>query len=149
MASCRRPRCSLSPVRYTARMTLRALQVWFALLVAAFLNGTFREVVLAPRFGVLRSNQFSVVLLCILILVIAFASIRWIAPATIRDAATIGGLWLVLTLIFEFGFGRLRGTPWSVLLHDYNLLAGRLWIFVLVVTLAAPYVAMRARHVAG
>jgi hypothetical protein len=51
----------------------------------------------------------------------------------------IGVMWLAMTLTFEFVAGHfLFRTEWSTLLADYNLLAGRLWILVLVATTIAP-----------
>ncbi len=50
-----------------------------------------------------------------------------------------------MTVIFEFGFGHyIMGHSWSKLLHDYNLLAGRLWLVVLLAILTGPYLAMVA-----
>jgi hypothetical protein len=54
-------------------------------------------------------------------------------------------VWLVLTVAFEFGFGRARGCSWELLLHDYNLFAGRLWLLVLLMVLCAPYLALKLR----
>ena len=52
--------------------------------------------------------------------------------------------WIVLTVIFEFALGRyVVGDPWGTLLHDYDLLDGRVWgLFVLWVGIA-PYVFYR------
>ncbi|MFM7792818.1 MAG: hypothetical protein ACKO90_33610, partial [Microcystis panniformis] len=51
----------------------------------------------------------------------------------------IGLIWLVLTVGFEFLFGHfIAGHSWSRLGQDYNLLAGRVWIFVLLVITFAP-----------
>ncbi|MEW6447103.1 MAG: hypothetical protein AB1426_03305, partial [Bacillota bacterium] len=56
----------------------------------------------------------------------------------------IGLIWLVLTVAFEFGFGHfVMGHSWSRLLHDYNLLKGRLWVLVLLWVAIAPYVFYR------
>jgi hypothetical protein len=50
-------------------------------------------------------------------------------------------------MAFEFGFGRLvMGHPWSRLLRDYNVFAGRLWGLVLLVVLLMPLVAGWARR---
>jgi hypothetical protein len=39
----------------------------------------------------------------------------------------------------RFGFGHyVEGASWSALLADYNLLDGRLWVFVLIWTLVGP-----------
>jgi hypothetical protein len=46
---------------------------------------------------------------------------------------------VALTVLFEFIFGRLvMKHPWSKLLADYNLLAGRLWLLVLLWLVIAP-----------
>lgn len=56
------------------------------------------------------------------------------------DLFSMGAIWLVLTLAFEFGFGRLVAKrSWQVLLEDYNILKGRIWILVLATTLLGPY----------
>lgn len=61
-----------------------------------------------------------------------------------RQAWLIGGMWSLLTLAFEFGFGHfVFGEPWEKLFHEYNLLAGRVWVFIPVWTLVAPYILFR------
>jgi hypothetical protein len=61
---------------------------------------------------------------------------------------SVGGLWLALTLTFEFGLGHfIAHKPWHELLADYNIVAGRVWILVLVTTLGAPLLTSRARMV--
>ena len=118
-------------------MIWRALLTWLALLVGAFLNGTFRELVLVPRIGPRAAHVVSCLTLSGIILAVAYALIPWIAPGGASQAVWIGGAWLCLTLAFELGFGRMRGKPWSELLADYDLSAGRLWVLVLVVTALA------------
>jgi hypothetical protein len=55
--------------------------------------------------------------------------------------------WLVLTVIFEFLFGHfVMGHPWSSLFHDYNLLAGRVWVLVLIWIAAAPSIFYRIQR---
>ena len=63
------------------------------------------------------------------------------------DAWTIGVMWLAMTLAFEFLAGHyFFRTPWATLLADYNLLAGRLWILVLVATVTALPIAYVVGH---
>ena len=51
-----------------------------------------------------------------------------------------------MTILFEFLFGHfIAGHPWSHLFHDYNLLAGRLWVLVLLWTAITPYLFYRMR----
>jgi hypothetical protein len=125
-------------------MALRALIIWFALLLVAVANGGFREAVLIPRFGQHTGHIVSTVMLCAGIFIVTYVAVGWIHPGSRGDAIAIGLAWLALTLAFEFGFGRARGKPWSELLADYDVLKGRIWVLVLVTTAVAPYLAVRA-----
>jgi len=63
-----------------------------------------------------------------------------------RQALVVGLLWLLLTVAFEFIFGHYTAhQPWSKLLQDYNILAGRLWTIVLVAVACLPYTIYRIR----
>jgi hypothetical protein len=123
-------------------MLARAVAVWFGIMLLAILNGAARDMLLVPRLGDLVARGVSCVTLAGTIHLVAWFSLRWIAPPSIGDAWTIGVMWLAMTLAFEFLAGHyLFRTPWPTLLADYNLLAGRLWILVLAATLVAPAVA--------
>jgi len=127
-------------------MFLRAVVIWFAILVLASLNGALRELVLAPRIGDLIARAISPVMLCALIVLVTWLAIRWIGPGSPREALAIGALWVGLTLLFEFGEGHyLSHKPWPELLAEYNVLRGRLWVLVPVVAFFAPLWAGRAR----
>ncbi len=126
-------------------MLLRALLVWGLLLLAAIANGGAREALLTPRLGSHAAHAVSSVTLAAAILVIATLAIGWIGATTSRQAWAIGAGWLLLTVTFEFGFGRARGMPWATLLADYNLLRGRIWLLVLAATSTAPWLAGRVR----
>jgi hypothetical protein len=76
----------------------------------------------------------------------AWLSIRRIGPTDSREGWSVGGLWLGLTLAFEFLVGHfVFRKPWAELLADYNLPAGRIWPLVLLVTFASPEVCRRLR----
>ena len=123
-------------------MLLRAFAVWWILLVAAVANGAFREAWIVPRLGNLAGHVVSTLLLCALIVAIAWFTIDWVSPDRTAAALAIGALWLALTVAFEFGAGHyLFGAPWEALLADYDASRGRVWPLVLVATLLAPLVA--------
>jgi hypothetical protein len=127
-------------------MILRTLAIWIGLLVLAILNGGFREAVLVPRLGRGVGHAVSTVMLSALILGAGWISTPWIGPRSVQEAWTIGLIWVSLTLAFEFLAGHfVFGKPWVELFADYNLLAGRIWIMVLVVTLMTPIVAFTRR----
>ena len=127
-------------------MILRTLLIWFGLLVLAILNGGFREAFLLPRYGRPVAQAVSTIMLSVLIFGAGWVALPWIAPRTQQDAWTIGVIWVLLTLAFEFLAGHfLFGKPWQELRADYDILAGRIWVLVLVVTLMTPILAFTRR----
>ena len=126
----------------------RAGAVWFVIMLLAILNGAIRDILLVPRVGDAIARAISCVTLASAILLIAWLTLQWIDPASLNDAWTIGAMWLAMTLAFEFLAGHyLFRTPWLTLLADYNLLAGRLWILVLLATVTAPAIAYAVGHI--
>ncbi|HEY8197674.1 MAG TPA: hypothetical protein VIG04_11875 [Gemmatimonadales bacterium] len=120
-------------------MIWRALVVWFAVLALASLNGAMRETWLIPRLGDPVGRALSTVILCALVYLTTWLTIGWIHPTRAGEALGIGGLWLVLTLAFEFLAGHYAmGKDWAVLLEDYDLSRGRIWVAVLVVVFLTP-----------
>jgi hypothetical protein len=127
-------------------LIVRALLTWLLLCVVAVANGTVRQFLLVPRVGAYTGHVISTLSLSLLILFIAWLSIRWIAPATSRQAWAVGALWLGATIAFEFLAGHyLFGNPWSKLLADYDVRQGRVWLLVLAATAVAPRWAAGAR----
>jgi uncharacterized membrane protein len=127
-------------------MFLRAFGVWCGFVLVAVINGAVRESVLTPRLGAVRGGQLSAMLLALIILLVTYFSIRWIAPRDSRDAWLVGFCWLLLVLLFEFGFGRAQGMSWSAMLEEYKFWTGKLWVLVLLATTTAPFLTGRLRH---
>jgi hypothetical protein len=123
-------------------MAARAVVTWFGLLVLAFANAALREGWLVPRLGEGPSHAISSVTLAIAILLAGWYATGWVGPESSQQAWGVGGTWLSLTLAFEFLAGHyLFGRPWTILLADYDVFAGRLWVVVLITTVATPVVA--------
>ncbi len=118
---------------------MRLLVFWCLLLFLAIGNGAFREGVLISRLGSSLAHVVSTGLLCGLILLAVSLLFPWLGIRTWGEAITAGALWLALTLAFEFLAGHyLFKKTWQELLADYDLAAGRIWVFVLITTFAAP-----------
>jgi len=118
---------------------LNYLLAWFPMLLLAIFNGIIREAVYKKAVGDLTAHQISTFTLMILFAVYIRYFLVKFPPASATEAISIGVLWVVLTLLFEFGFGRYRGNSWATLLGEYNLFQGRLWILIPVWVLVAPY----------
>ena len=113
----------------------------------AILNGIFRESVLAKTLSELRAHQIS----CLTGVLLFFGytwllSIKWPLQST-GQAVSVGLVWLILTVLFEFSFGHyLAHHSWERLLQDYSILAGRLWVFVLVAVTFLPLIVFKIRY---
>jgi hypothetical protein len=120
-------------------MYRRAFMVWLAILVLASVNGAVRDFGLTPVLGNTIARALSTILLCALVLLVTWSAIGWIGPTDGRQALSVGVMWLLLTLAFEFLGGHYAfRKPWAALLADYDVTQGRIWILALIVTLFAP-----------
>ena len=119
---------------------------WTGLLILAVLNGAIREKAYGRFVPELSAHQLSTG-----IGIILFGAYLWILTGVFPiessgQAFVIGSLWLFMTVLFEFGFGRyLMGHFWNRLFHGYNLPKGRVWLLLLIWTAIAPYVFYRIR----
>ena len=127
-------------------MFAKALVLWVGILLVAILNGWLRENVLFAALGSVAGQVASGVILCVCILAIAWAAIPWFGPLSSAQYLYVGLFWLVLTVAFEFLFGRLfLDRSWAELLDAYRFKGGNIWPIVLVCTLVAPWLAARLR----
>jgi hypothetical protein len=125
---------------------LKALVLWIAILVLAILNGTLREKALIPAMGTFGGLIASGVILSVCIALIAFLAAPWYSPLSSLQYWLIGLFWLLLTLLFEFSFGRfVQHKDWAQLLQAYTFEGGNMWPVVLAVTLLSPWLAARLR----
>jgi hypothetical protein len=129
------------------RMSLRrALAVWLLIVVLESVSGTLRELVLAPAVGDLRARQVGVAVGSLLVLAVAWSTVRWIGCRTLAGQLGVGGLWVVLTVAFEVGLGLALGRSVERLLADYDPTQGGFLGLGLLVMLLAPLLAARLRE---
>jgi hypothetical protein len=122
------------------RIYLLALAVWLWLFVLAFSLGAVRELLVAPAIGEQAAHVVGTLAFVAGLLGLTAVFVRRIRP---RCSPTglwlVGLLWLALTVAFEFLFFHfLAGKPWEVLLADYNVLRGRIWVLVPLAELVGP-----------
>ncbi len=120
-------------------MKLKYFTGWLPLVVIAFVNGTIRQVGFQKSLGDLHAHQLSTAIGITLFGIYIFWIIRRWKLESQSEAIKIGMFWMILTIAFEFALGRfILGREWSVLLNDYNLLEGRVWILVLLWVAISP-----------
>lgn len=127
---------------------LKALVLWFGILALAVLNGTLRETVLVPALGSFIALVVSGAILAICIFVVAWLAVPWWGPLTARQWWWVGAFWFLLTVVFEFSFGRFaQHKTWADLLEAYTFTGGNIWPLVLVAILVSPRLAAEVRGV--
>ena len=128
------------------KVATKALVVWVAILALAVANGTFREAVLTPKLGTTPALILSGLLLSLLTLAATYLLLPWLGIRRPGQLLLIGLFWLALTVVFEFSFGLLRGEALTALLEAYRFKDGNIWLVVLAVTTAAPWLAAKLRN---
>ena len=125
---------------------LKYVIAWVPMVFIAILNGTLRQSLYGRRMSELRAHQLST-LTGVLLFAIYIGVLTGIwMPASAGQALIIGFIWLGLTVAFEFLFGHyVARHKWKSLLQDYNILAGRVWIALLIWVALAPYLFYRLR----
>lgn len=114
-------------------MILRYLAAWLLLAAVGIVNGMLRNSTYGRHIPDLAAHQVST-----LTGILATGAVVWLLSRrwpfeSAMQAWTIGIVWLLMTVAFEFGFGRfVVGHSWARLFADYNLLAGRVWVLFLI-----------------
>lgn len=128
-------------------LIVRACAIWALIALAETLHGIGRSLFLTPVVGDHVARQLGVFSGSLMILIIAWFSVRWIGATTRPQLLAVGLLWLLLMLGFELGLGRLMGFSWERLVSDYDPSRGGFMLVGMGVLFFAPWLAARARRV--
>jgi hypothetical protein len=130
---------------WTNRTFRRWIVAWVGAPVLAIVNGAARELAYKDHVGESTADQISVApLIGLLALYFWILQRRWPLAST-RDALSVGAVWVVLSVLFEFGFGHyVEGDSWADLFGNYDVTEGNIWILILVWIAAGP--ATVSRH---
>jgi hypothetical protein len=125
---------------------LTYILLWFPMLLIAIGNGALRDLGYKQRLGEKAAHQVSTATL----LIFFALYIRWVIhqfpPSGSGQAWFIGLVWLLMTLVLETAMGRMQGKSWRLLLADYNITQGRIWILIPVWVTVAPVVFYTWNH---
>ncbi len=122
-------------------MITKYLLAWLILAIVSIANGILRQITYGNTISDLAAHQISTVTGILAIgAVVWWLSRLWVLESS-SQAWTIGIVWLILTIGFEFGFGHfVAGNSWEKLLADYNILNGRIWTLFLFWVAVMPFV---------
>ena len=122
----------------------KLLLTWFIMLVVSVINGSLRDFTYGKHVGELTAHQLSTVSSVLLLGAVMWGFVRLYPPVSGREALLIGLLWMAMTVAFEFLFFHyVGGHSWEVLLANYNVLKGRVWVVVLIWVAVAPWLFYR------
>jgi len=121
-------------------MVLKYTLLWLGLPILGIINGVIRNLFYKDVLGELLAHQVSTVSLLVLLSIYTWLfSFLWRLHSS-TQALIIGLIWVSLTIAFEFLFGHfVTGHSWATLLHDYNILEGRIWLLIPIWTALAPF----------
>ena len=124
--------------------TRNGLAAWFVMLLVSIANGAVRDFTYGKLMGELAAHQLSTLCSVVLLGIVIRRFVSRHPPSSARHAFRIGLAWVALTVAFEFVFFHfVGGHAWSALLANYNVFAGRVWVFVLLWIGVAPWVFLR------
>jgi hypothetical protein len=109
------------------------------MVLLAIFNGALRDYTYGKAMSELHAHQLSsVTLILTFVAYVWILSSRWPLQSS-HQAITVGLIWLVLTMFFEFGMGRfLMHQSWKQMFQAYNIFAGNLWPLVLLAVATLP-----------
>ena len=120
------------------------LLAWLPMVFLAILNGVVRESTYGHHIPELQAHQLSTLTGALIFGLYIWVVSRVWPFGSAKRAIIVGAIWVIATVVFEFVFGRLiMAHPWSRLLIDYNLGAGRVWLLFLLWLGAAPLLFFR------
>lgn len=129
-------------------MIKKSVLIWLAIIPLAIMNGAFREEVLTPLLGKDRSMPLSGILLCLLILLVAYIFIPRLGKGSVKQYILMGMTWLVMTVGFEFALGYFfMDKSIEDLISAYNISTGNLWLVVVLFTAIVPWLSARLRKI--
>jgi len=134
------------PASFTTDRARRWKIAWLGGALIGVGNGVLREGTYGKRMSEHRAHQLSV-LTAIAFFATYFWRLqrRWPLPDA-HEALRVGRIWLALTVLFEFSFGRLVAKQsWKDLFADYNFVRGRMWPLVLLWLWRGPAIVQRVQ----
>jgi hypothetical protein len=130
-------------------MLPKALAIWLVIVAVEAVHGVLRTLYLVRLLGDLPARQVGVAVGSLLILLVAWLTVRWIGARSVRQWRSVGALWVTLMIVAELVLGRFAfGYPWSRIAEDFDPTQGGLLGFGMLVLYFAPSWMARLRGLA-
>lgn len=119
-------------MKLNRRLLAVAVRVWATeILVSGFNYFVLMMLVWEPLWGERTAHQIGMSTRIVYIFVFAWLLLRYADGYETRDLWHVGALWLVLTLIFEWGGSAMINRPVRETIEGWNIAKGYMWPYVL------------------
>ncbi|MDJ0901924.1 MAG: hypothetical protein QNJ55_24300 [Xenococcus sp. MO_188.B8] len=110
-----------------------AFGMWLGMAVFAIANGYIGETYVTPRRGSYGAHVYKTFSFIPIIFLFAWLyTLQARGETWLSSALLVSCFWIGLTILFEFVFGHyVLGNSWEVLIADYRIWQGRLWLLIL------------------
>lgn len=113
--------------------------LWLPMIAVAFVNATIRELIFTKHFSKFRSQQISTLTLIIFCTIYVWFVYPYLHFQNKHQPFITGGIWVVLTVLFEFALGKITKHSWNEMLQQYNIGKGNIWPLFLLWLFLLPY----------
>ncbi len=127
-------------------MKLSILIYWLPMVLIAFGNAALRQGILVRYVDDHRAHQWSTVTLMLFSFLYTLAVFHRMGITTAGQAWVTGVIWVILTILFEFGLGLLTGKTMNELTEQYHIERGHLWGLFLIWLLLLPWLVMNIKR---
>ena len=128
-------------------MVKKSILIWISIIPLAILNGGFRELFLTPRLGESYAQPISGIILFLFLFFVSFVFIPRLGKGNAKTYWKIGGLWVIMTIIFEIILGLAMGDTLTELLKAYDITTGNLWLLVVLFTGVLPWLVAKIKKI--
>ena len=128
-------------------MIKKSILIWLLIIPLAILNGILRESVLIPFIGIKYALPISGIILCSFIFVVSLIFIPKLGRGINKTYWVIGGLWIILTILFETIMGLASGNNLSDLMKAYDITSGDLWLLIVIFVGIAPWLTAKIKRI--
>lgn len=121
--------------------------VWLLIILGESVHGTLRQLFLVPLVGDFPARRIAIFSGMLLIFLITYFFILWINVPSVKSLFGIGLIWVVLTVLFEFGLGVfVFNYSRERMFEDYDISRGGLMGLGLLFMFFAPFLADKLRR---
>ena len=127
-------------------LVIKSILSFIVIAGAETLHGVFRIHFMNPKLGDRSARRIGVITGSIIVFIIAWTFFSWIDPANEKECFIVGGLWFILMVAVDIGFGRfVFHFSWERIIFDFDLTKGNFLALGMLFLLFTPLLVFELR----